>query len=214
MNRMQQNNVQIFFTKEERAVFRKVSSPSKIQEFLDAIEYSDESRYRSPRSVIRDGKAHCYDGAIFAAAALQFIGYVPRIVEILPNEHDDDHIIAVFRRETCWGAIAKSNFAGLRYREPVYRSLQELMMSYFESYYNVKRERTMIGYTAPLNLNRFNSCHWQIDDAVMEAIGDALDEVRTYQILSSTQRKQLTLVHKHFAEAGLFGAKETGLFKP
>jgi hypothetical protein len=211
---MQQNDTQTFFTKKERAVFRKVSSPYKIQEFLDSIEYSAESRYRSPRSVLRDGKAHCYDGAIFAAAALQLLGYTPRIVEILPNDHDDDHIIAVFRRGTCWGAIAKSNFAGLRYREPVYRTLRELMMSYFESYYNVKRERTMIGYTAPLNLHRFNTLHWHTEDAAMEAIGDALDEVRMYQILSSTQRKQLMPVHKHFAAAGLFGAKEIGLYKP
>jgi hypothetical protein len=211
---MQRSNIQTLFTKTEQAVFRIISSPYKIQEFLDTIEYSDESDYRCPRSVLRDGKAHCYDGAIFAAAALQLKGYAPQIVEILPNEHDDDHIVAVFRRGTCWGAIAKSNFAGLRYREPVYRNLRELMMSYFESYYNVKRERTMIGYTAPLNLNRFNKLHWQTEDAPMEIIGNALDDLRMYTILSFVQRQQLTPVHKHFAEAGLFGAKQSGLYKP
>lgn len=211
---MPRSETETFFTKKELSIFRKIFSPYKIQEFLDELEYSDEARYRCPHNVLRDGKAHCYDGAIFAAAALQYQNYLPQIVEILPNDNDDDHIVAVFRRGTCWGAIAKSNFAGLRYREPVYRSLRELMMSYFESYYNVKRERTMISYTAPLNLHRFNKLRWQIEDEAMEMIGEALDEVRSYKILSTAQRKQLTPVHQHFANAGLFGAKKTGLYKP
>jgi hypothetical protein len=211
---MARNEAKEIFTADEQKVFRTLTSPYTIQEFLDEVEYSDEARYRSPRSVLRDGKAHCYDGAIFACAALQYHGYLPQIVELLPNDHDDDHIVALFRRGAAWGAIAKSNFAGLRYREPVYQTLRELMMSYFESYYNTQRERTMIGYTAPLKLNRFHALHWQTDDAAMDVIGDALSEQKSYSILSAAQRRGLTPVHKHFAAAGLFGAKETGLYKP
>ncbi|HVN48753.1 MAG TPA: hypothetical protein VMU30_08030 [Bacteroidota bacterium] len=202
------------YTRSEQKIFNELTTPHAIQEFLDNIEYSDESRYRCPRNVLRDGKAHCYDGAIFASAVLQYHGIMPMIVEILPDDNDDDHIIALFHRGTYWGAIGKSNFAGLRYREPVYKTLRELMMTYFESYYNIKQQRTMIGYTSPLILNRFNHLHWQTDDAAMDVIGTALDEVRKYFVLTSQQKKQLTPVHKHFAEAGMYGTKPSGLYQP
>ena len=124
----------MILTKSELQLFVKLKTPFKVQEFLDSIPYSDEERYRCPRSVLQDRKAHCYDGAVFAAAALRMIGYPPLLVDMLPNNRDDDHILAVFRRKKRWGAVAKSNFSGLRFREPVYRGLHELIMSYFESY--------------------------------------------------------------------------------
>ena len=128
-------------TKTELRVFAKLTSPFKIQEFLDSIPYSDEERYRCPRSVLQDRKAHCYDGAVFAAAALRMISYPPLLVDMLPNSRDDDHILAVFRQNNRWGAVAKSNFSGLRFREPVYRGLHELIMSYFEFYYNIAERK-------------------------------------------------------------------------
>jgi hypothetical protein len=99
---------------EERRIFARLTTPTKIQEFLDALPYSAEERYRCPRNVLRDRKGHCYDGALVAAAALRTIGYPPLIVEILPNDRDDDHIIAVYKRNGCWGSVAKSNFVGIR----------------------------------------------------------------------------------------------------
>lgn len=164
--------------------------------------------------MLRDRKAHCYDGALFAAAALEQLGFRPLITEILPNENDDDHIIALFKRQHHWGAVAKSNFTGLRYREPVYRSLRELMMTYFEPYYNIKGERTMIGYTAALNLCRFKSLNWQVNDAAMEIIGDALDDAKKFFILSPAMKRRLTPVDTRSVEAGLHGAKQSGLYKP
>jgi hypothetical protein len=202
------------FTKKELSVFRRLTSPHSIQKFLDTLEYSGEERYRSARSVLRDRKAHCYDGALFAAAALEQAGFSPVIVEILPNENDDDHIVALFKQHRHWGAIAKSNFAGLRYREPVYRNLRELMMSYFEPFYNIKRERTMIGYTAALNLNRFRSVDWQTNDAAMDVIGDALENARKFYILSPAMKRHLTPVDKRSAESGLHGSKQSGLYRP
>ncbi len=101
--------------------------------------------------------AHCFDGCLFAAAALRHIGYPPLIVELLPTDRDDDHLIAVYKLRGAWGAVAKSNFAGLTYREPIYRNLRELVMSYFEQYYNVAREKTLRGYTAPLDLRTFDA---------------------------------------------------------
>jgi hypothetical protein len=202
------------FNKTELKVFQQLTSPFKIQEFLDSLPYSDEERYRCPRSVLRDTKAHCYDGAVLAAAALRRIGYEPLLVEMLPNNRDDDHILALFRKENRWGAIGKSNFVGLRYREPVYQDLRELIMSYFESYFNIAGERTLVGYTAPLNLNRFNDLSWEINDSAMETIANALNSVRSYCILTPAISRKLTRVDTRSYKAGLLGAKTSGLYNP
>jgi hypothetical protein len=189
-------------------------SPQKIQVFLDSLPYSNEERYRCPRSVLRDKKAHCYDGAVFAASALRNIGLPPLLVELLPNDRDDDHILAVFRKNNLWGAVAKSNFVGLRYREPVYKSLRELVMSYFESYYNIAGERTLIGYTAPLNLKRFDTYDWFEHDSALDKIAEGLDGTRKYRIIPPALERKLTHVDKRSYTAGLMGAKSSGLFKP
>jgi len=207
------NHLQTILTKTEIRIFAKLKSPFKIQEFLDSIPYSTEERYRCPRSVLRDRKAHCYDGAIFAAAALRMIGYPPLLVDMLPNKHDDDHILAVFRRKNRWGAIAKSNFSGLRFREPVYCRLRELIMSYFESYYNIIGEKTLVGYTALLNLNRFDKLDWLVNDKAMDAIAEGLDKNRKYKILTPAMARQLSAVDKRSYHAGLLGANYKGLFK-
>ena len=202
------------FSKTELLVFAKLISPSKIQEFLDSIPYSAEERYRCPRSVMRDRKAHCYDGAVFAAAALSMIGFPPLLVDMLPNRRDDDHILAVFRQKNRWGAVAKSNFSGLRFREPVYRGLRELVMSYFESYYNIAGEKTLVGYTAPINLNRFDKLGWQVNDKAMDAIAEAMDSNRKYKVLTPAMARQLSSVDKRSYHAGLLGANHKGLFQP
>jgi hypothetical protein len=202
------------FTRNELRIFAKLTSPFKIQEFLDSLPYSDEDRYRCPRSVLHENIAHCYDGAVFAASALRMIGYPPLLVEILPNDRDDDHILAVFQQSSKWGALAKSNFVGLRYREPVYHSLQELIMSYFESYFNIARERTLIGYTAPLNLKRFDALNWMVNDTAMDAIGDALDRGRKFRVITPAIARKLSHVDMRSYKAGLLGAKSSGLYKP
>lgn len=204
----------MILTKKKLRIFTKLVSPFKIQEFLDSIPYSDEERYRCPRSVLQDRKAHCYDGAVFAAAALRMIGYPPLLVDMLPNDRDDDHILAVFRRKNRWGAVAKSNFSGLRFREPVYRGLRELIMSYFESYYNIAGEKTLVGYTAPLNLNRFNKLDWLVNDKAMDAIAKGLDNSRKYKVLTPAMARQLSAIDKRCYNAGLLGANHKGLFQP
>jgi len=200
--------------KKELKVFSRLTSPVKIQNFLDSLSYNDEERYRCPQNVLLDNKAHCYDGAVFAAAALQMIGYPPLLVEMLPNNRDDDHILAVFRQKKCWGALAKSNFVGLRYREPVYKNMRELVMSYFDSYYNIAGERTLIGYTAPLNLNRFNKFNWLENDDTMDTIAKALDSTSKYRIITPAIARKLTHVDVRSYKAGLMGSKRSGLFNP
>jgi hypothetical protein len=129
-------------TESERQFISTLTTPAKIQTFLDELPYSTEHIYRCPLRVLRERVAHCFDGALFAAATLCRLGYPPLIMDMLPNDRDDDHMLAIYKSNGHWGAIAKSNFVGLRFREPIYRTLRELVMSYFEQFYNLEREKT------------------------------------------------------------------------
>lgn len=191
-----------------------LDSPPAIQEFLDGITYSAEPVYRCPASVLRDRKGHCFDGAVLAAAALRRIGFPPRIVDLLPWEgHDDDHVLAIFKIEGGWGAVAKSNFVGIRYRDPVFRSLRELVMSYFEPFFNLAREKTLRAYTVPLNLARFDRIRWTTRDETMEDIATRLDQIRKHQVLAPGMAERLALLDPRSFEAGLLGALPEGLRK-
>jgi hypothetical protein len=186
--------------------------PPAIQAYLDATPYSAEEVYRSPASVLRDRLAHCFDGAVFAAAALRRLGHPAKILAMLAVR-DDDHILALYRRFGRWGAIAQSNFSGLRFREPVYRSLRELVMSYFELYFNAAGEKSLRAYTAPLDLASFDRLDWTRNDAAMDAIAQRLDEIRRFPILTDEMVAGLSPVDPRSLEAGLLGANPAGLYK-
>lgn len=139
-----------------------MNTPEKIQRLLDALPYNKEPdgpACRSPRRVLRDRTAHCLEGALLAAAALRVQGHPPLLLD-LEAVRDDDHVLAIFRQRGLWGPVAKSNYAGLRFREPVYRSLRELVISYFEHYYNLCGEKTLRKYSRPVNLARFDALEW------------------------------------------------------
>src|SRR5580700_7247017 len=135
---------------------RALKTPARIQKFIDAIEYQYADTAGSPARVLRERKGHCLEGALVAAAALRVNGYPPLLMD-LESVRDDDHVVALYRERGLWGGIAKSNFAGLRFRAPIYRSLRELAVSYFEHYYNLRGERTLRAYSRPVNLKRLDS---------------------------------------------------------
>jgi hypothetical protein len=199
------------WTRKERSALRRLTTPYKIQLFLDSVRYSSESRYRSPRDVLKDRKAHCFDGAVFAAAMLSRLGYTPLIVD-MQAVRDDDHVIAVFQKEGAFGAIAKSNFVGLRFREPVYRDLHELVMSYFESFYNVNREKTLRQFSVPLDLSAYPG--YEFSEAVMEEIGLKLSYIPVTKLMSPSRIRSLQKVDPRTYSAGLLGAVKKGLYKP
>jgi hypothetical protein len=201
-------------TRKEQRLIAGLTSPIKIQAFLDTIVYSDEDLYRCPLRVLRDRKAHCFDGALFAAAALRRLGYPPLILDMIPDDRDDDHLLALYQRDGHWGAVAKSNFVGLRFREPVYRTLRELVMSFFEAYYNVAREKTLRGYTAPLNLATFDRAHWMTSDDRLDDIGERLGEIRQVSLLMPEMIEGLAPVDDRSYRAGLVGVNEAGLYRP
>jgi len=200
-------------TRSEARLVAGLTTPSRIQSFLDSIEYSEEERYRCPLTVLRDGKGHCFDGALFAAAMLRRIGHAPLITDIIPNDNDDDHILALYKVRGHWGAVAKSNYTGLRYREPVFRTLRELIMSYFEVFFNAVGEKTMRAYTRPLNLMTFDRLDWMTNDGTMDAIGERLDEIRKFRPLTPAMIRNLSYADERSVQAGLLGAKAAGLFK-
>ena len=198
-------------TPAERAVFRQLSTPEKIQRFLDHdLAYNKERdgpTCRSPRRVLRDRTAQCMEGALFGAAALRMTGYPPLLLD-LEAVRDDDHVLAIFRLHGNWGAVAKSNYSGLRYREPVYRTLRELVMSYFEHYYNLKREKTLRNYSRPVNLRRFDAIAWMTAEKDVWTVPEYLCTIRHTPLLRAGLAARLSRVDDRLFAAGLVGRSE------
>lgn len=201
------------WTKEELALFKSLRDPDKIQGFLDSIDYNPAYECRSPRWVIKRRKAHCFEGAIFSAAALRFLGYKPLLID-MKSHNDDDHVIAIFKVDKYWGAVAKSNFTTLRYREPVYRSIRELIMSYFDFYFNTKGEKSLRSYSLPLDLSVYDNRNWATTDEDLEYIGDKIESLHHFPVVNDTQLKGLYLASETMMKAGMLGSNEEGLFKP
>lgn len=197
----------------ERAVFGALDSPAKIQAFLDDTPYNEEPIYRCPRRVIRDRKAHCVDGALFAATALRRLGHAPRVVD-LRAFRDDDHVIAVFQHKGRWGAVSKSNFVLLRYREPIYRNLRELALTYFEFYYSIEGKKTLREFSRPYDLRAVDDLRWMTrDDDIEPVIVKRLDEIHHFRYFDDAG---LTLepTDPWTYEAGMLGTNPRGLWRP
>jgi hypothetical protein len=193
-------------TAAELAVFRRrLDTPAKIQRFLDEMPYNteaDEETFRSPRRVLADRTANCIEGAVLAAAALRVRGDPPLIMD-LTAVRDEDHVIAVFRRRSLWGAIATSKFTGLRYREPVYRTVRELAMSYFEQYFNLAGERTLRGYGRPVNLARFDALRWMTSTQDLWPIAGHLERIPHVALVPPAAARGLTPLGPELRAAGL-----------
>jgi hypothetical protein len=201
------------WTSEEQRILDSLDSPAKISRFLDKLAYDARDETISPRRVLRERRAHCFSGAIFAAAALRNLGYAPLIVD-QRAVNDDDHIIAVYRKDGCWGAIAKSNFTTLRAREPVYRSVRELIMSYFDFYFNTAGEMTLREYSRPFNLKRFDKDDWMTSEKDLSYIGRELDKTRHVRVASPAQVRRYGVAGAQLVKASLLGANTKGLFRP
>jgi hypothetical protein len=189
----------------ERSVFAALDTPAKIQAFLDATPYNGDPVYRSPRSVIAGRKAHCVDGALFAATALRRLGYPPMVID-LKAEDDDDHVIAVFRHHGRWGAVSKSNFPLLRFREPIYRNIRELALTYFEFYYSLDHAKTLRQYSRPLDLRAYDGERWMTrDERIEDTIVARLYTIRHFDFYDP-ERLTLEPTDPWTFKAGIVGA--------
>jgi hypothetical protein len=206
-------NIDLHLNGSDRKLIDGIKSPNQIQSFLNTISYSADEFYRCPLRVLQDRKAHCFDGALFAAMALRLIGHPPLILELIPNGHDDDHILALFKQHEHWGAVAQSNFTGLRFREPVYRNIRELVMSYFEDFFNSSGEKTLTGYRGPINLKVFDRLNWMFSDTNLDKLSVDMDRYQTHPVITPQMASSLAPVDERSLRAGLLDANEDGLFK-
>jgi hypothetical protein len=150
---------------------------------------------------LRENTSHCYEGALFAAAALRVNGYPPLIWD-LEAEHDTDHVIAIYRVDGHWGAVAKSNYTGCRFREPVHRTLRELAISYFNIYHNMRGERTMRTFSRPVNLKRFDHRNWMSSEKPVWFVAEYLLTIPHFRLITPAQAKRL-----HRVDGRLFRAE-------
>lgn len=201
-------------TAEECALVESLETPLKIQAYLDSIPYARLGN-RSPLNVIRERKAHCLDGALFAAAMLRMHGYPPLMMDLIPEpERDDDHVLALYRVNGRWGCLAKSNFVGIRARQPVYLTRRELAMSYFETYYNVEREYTLRGYSRLVDLRAWDRLNWMLDDAGIDEIERRIPRLPHTITVPPEIAASLPLVDERTYAANLLGADPAGLYRP
>jgi hypothetical protein len=183
---------------------RALKTPAGVQRFLDSLPYHLADTAWSPRTVMRERTAHCLEGAIFGAAALRVLGFSPLLWD-LEADNDTDHVLAIFKVRGCWGAVAKSNFTGCRYREPVYRTLRELAMSYFNIYFNLRSERTLRRYSQPVDLSRFDRRHWMTSERSIWFIPEYLCEIPHTRLLTLGQSRRLTRIDTRTRAAEMLG---------
>ena len=196
------------FSPAELRALRALKTPVGIQRFLDNIPYHLAGTAWAPRKVLGEKTAHCLEGAIFAAAALRVVGFPPLILD-LEADQDTDHVIAVFKSRGHWGAIAKSNFAGCRYRDPVYRTLRELALSYFHVYFNLRGERTLRRYSRPVNLARFDRRCWMTSEKDIWFIAEHLCDIPHSPLLRRGLEKHLTRVDRRTWESEMLGHRKS-----
>ena len=192
------------FTRAELRKLRSLKNPYGIQRFLDDMPYHLEDTAWSPRKVLAEESAHCLEGAIFGAAALRMNGYPPLLLDF-EADHDTDHVIAIYRERGCWGAVAKSNYTGCRWREPVYRTLRELALSYFNIYFNLRKERTLRRYSRPVSLARFDQLEWMTTAQPIWFIVYYLLEIPHYKLFDRRIASQLHRVDERIYRAETLG---------
>lgn len=199
----------------EKKILDHLKTPADIQALLDEIPYAAGERNRSPLEVLRERQAHCLDGGLLAAAILRRLGYPPLIIDLQPKPgQDDDHVIALYQIDGCWGAVAQSNYTGLRYREAIHRTLRELVLSYFEDFFNVFGKKTLRYYTRPINLLVFDKLNWMTSPSGVNAVEKYLKRAHLYSLLTNAQEKRLVDVDQLSFEAGRIGLNEEGVFIP
>lgn len=186
-------------SRRELKILKKLNTPKKIQDFLNKIpinfERSGETNL-SPMQVLKKNKCHCAEGAILGALILRLNGHPPLLLDLTANGYDYDHVVALFKKDGRWGALSKTNHAVLRYREPIYKSIRELAMSYFHEYFDENGSKNLRSYSLPVNLKRFDKLGWMTTDKDLDYIIDYLYKVKHFPILTQKQTCNLRRADK------------------
>ena len=203
-----------------RAAFGEFRAPADIQRYLDSVPYVGEERDRCPLDVMRDAQCHCLDGGLLAALAMRSIGHPGLLIDLVPlrdtkgNNLDDDHVLAIFRRHGCWGAVAKSNYAFLRYREPIFRTLRELVMSYFEVYISIAGLKTLRGYTRPLDIAKYDHLNYAWTEPGATALYKILYSRKAIPIISRKVEGELLPADEREVASSNVGVDFGWVFRP
>lgn len=177
-------------TNHESRILRALNTPRKVQDYLNRLKQNSEPEgdtCLSPRRVMREQRAHCIEGAMLAALAFRLHGGKPLLLDLESSKHDFDHVVAPFRQHGCWGAVSKTNHAVLRYREPVYKTIRELVLSYFHEYFDQSGFKTLRYYSQPVDLSRFDSKNWMLNEEQNWFVAEYLLHVDHKPVLSRSQ---------------------------
>lgn len=191
-------------TSTERKIFQSLSTPVKIQNFLDALpmNFAEEDPCFSPRDVLKERKAHCMEGALLAAAALWYHGQKPLLLDLVAMNKDEDHVVVLFKENGYYGAISKTNHAVLRYREPIYKTVRELALSYFHEYFLHSGQKTLREYSDPFDLSKLGHLNWIIGrEGILDLI-DAMADSPHHALLNKQQMKNLRKADQIEIKAG------------
>lgn len=178
----------------EMSLLKRLNTPRKVQDYLNSLTQNHEpdgDTCLSPRRVMREKRAHCIEGAMFAALAFRIHGQRPLILDLESARHDQDHVVALFRRHGCWGAVSKTNHGVLRYREPVYQTIRELVLSYFHEYFDQRGFKTLRRYSNPVDLSRFDRKTWVTNERGNWFIAQYLVDVPHKELLTRSQISSL-----------------------
>jgi hypothetical protein len=200
------------FSPSEKRFLRSLNTVDKIQGYVNGLVYNPTDHASSPRWVMITGEGHCLEGGLLAAAALEIHGHKPLMVNLVA-EDDDHHVLTVYKTATGWGSISKSNTTLLSGRRPFYASVRELVMSYFDFYFNMKGHLSLYGYSHPINLNLYNKWEWRTSDNDLMGMGMDFNDRPHVQIISPSKIKKLSQVDKKLQAACFLGADPSGLYK-
>lgn len=216
MARNKKSEFVLTFTKKEITLMRGLCTPVKIQDFLNSLKFNFEKRgetLKSPLFTLRERNAHCFEGALFGAYILSLHGFTPYLMHLKVTKADYDHVVAPFKIHGLWGALSKTNHSVLRYREPIYKNIRELAMSYFHEYFLDNGKKTLRQYSVPLNLNIFKKSvffhsglaageDWITTEKDLWSIDKALDKIKHYDIAPKSHLKKLRRADKVEIKAG------------
>ena len=195
----------------ERRRLARLNTPDRVQTQLDKMVYRCESVYVPPLLSLREGRAHCFDGALLAALALLHAGFEARLIDLCA-EDDDDHVLCGFRHRGLWGAVAKSNFPGLRFREPIFKTPRELVLSYFENYFNLKGKKSLRRFSTPIRLPSLNRVPWDVNFSAAEGIVEKLEGAKHTDIVSQASVRRLREVDSRFYASQMVGVDLAGAY--
>ncbi len=201
-----------FWNSKEEKILKSLNTATKISQYLAKLTYKVADGCFSPRLVMNYREAHCFDGAMFAAAALEYHGQRPLIVDLWAQD-DDEHLLCVYQKNGLWGSIAKSNTSLLLERSPVYSSVRELVMSYFDLYFNYYGQLGLYAYSHPINLNVFNKFAWRTTDNNLEFLSSLIDQRKHYEIIEPKKLRKLPKVNAVIKKACFLNSNLAGVKK-